>query len=419
MKPLTCEMCGSNDVLKQDGLFICQICGTKYSVEEAKKMMIEGTVDVSGSTVRIDNSASAQNYLMMAESAYSAKNNAEAEMYCNKVIEIEPKNHSAWFLKGKAAGWQSSLAKLRVEESVQCFSKAIDYAPSDKVESYKQQASDEINNLSVALVTMCCNSFVNHPSSVSANSIANATMNTQKFALQLIQKCGVGPAGFNGKIAALIDGAVNRAWPGIKQKYTGSDGHPTKYAFETFKTECFDCINLLKIAIAIDKESQTNNIQRYKNLIAITNEVVHACSWKKQYNSGGYIWVREFQLTKDAKQKNIDSIMEYHNKIHEIDPNYKIPRRPSAGGCYVATCVYGSYDCPEVWTLRRYRDDELASTWYGRAFIHTYYTVSPTIVKLLGNRRWFKNFWKKKLDIMVDRLHSKGFDNTPYEDKDW
>ena len=56
MKRLTCEMCGSTDIVKQDGLFVCQSCGTKYSVEEARKMMIEGTVDVSGSTVKIDNS---------------------------------------------------------------------------------------------------------------------------------------------------------------------------------------------------------------------------------------------------------------------------------------------------------------------------------------------------------------------------
>ena len=38
MKQLTCEMCGSTDLLKQDGVFVCQTCGTKYSVEEAKKM---------------------------------------------------------------------------------------------------------------------------------------------------------------------------------------------------------------------------------------------------------------------------------------------------------------------------------------------------------------------------------------------
>ena len=29
----------------------------------------------------------------------------------------------------------------------------------------------------------------------------------------------------------------------------------------------------------------------------------------------------------------------------------------SDSGCYIATCVYGSYDCPQVQTLRRFRDD--------------------------------------------------------------
>lgn len=55
MKTLKCEMCGSNDVVKQDGLYVCQHCGTKYSVEEARKMIVEGTVEVKG-TVKIDTS---------------------------------------------------------------------------------------------------------------------------------------------------------------------------------------------------------------------------------------------------------------------------------------------------------------------------------------------------------------------------
>ena len=39
MKKLTCEMCNSVDLIKKDGLYVCQYCGTKYTVEEAKKMM--------------------------------------------------------------------------------------------------------------------------------------------------------------------------------------------------------------------------------------------------------------------------------------------------------------------------------------------------------------------------------------------
>ena len=52
MKRLTCEMCGSTDLIKQDGVFVCQTCGCKYSIEEAKKMMVEGTVEVTG-TVKL------------------------------------------------------------------------------------------------------------------------------------------------------------------------------------------------------------------------------------------------------------------------------------------------------------------------------------------------------------------------------
>lgn len=88
-----------------------------------------------------------------------------------------------------------------------------------------------------------------------------------------------------------------------------------------------------------------------------------------------------------------------------------------SGGCYVATCVYGSYDCPSVWTLRRFRDYSLATTWYGRAFIRTYYFISPTMVKWFGKTKWFKKLFKKPLDKMVSRLNNKGFKNTPYCEK--
>ena len=88
-----------------------------------------------------------------------------------------------------------------------------------------------------------------------------------------------------------------------------------------------------------------------------------------------------------------------------------------SGGCYIATCIYGSYDCPQVWTLRRFRDNILADTWYGRAFIHAYYAVSPVLVKWFGKTKWFRSFWKCRLDKMVSDLNNKGVDNTYYHDK--
>lgn len=91
--------------------------------------------------------------------------------------------------------------------------------------------------------------------------------------------------------------------------------------------------------------------------------------------------------------------------------------RKSSGGCYVATAVYGSYDCPQVWTLRRFRDDFLAEKFLGRIFIKCYYSVSPWVVKHFGKNKLFKAFFKPTLDKFVNRLNSKGVENTPYNDK--
>ena len=88
-------------------------------------------------------------------------------------------------------------------------------------------------------------------------------------------------------------------------------------------------------------------------------------------------------------------------------------------GCYVATCVYGSYDCPQVWTLRRFRDYSLAKSRFGRAFIRLYYAVSPTIVKWFGNKNWFKKMWQGVLDNMVHKLNAQGMEDTPYQDRNW
>lgn len=42
-----CELCGSSDFTKQDGLFVCGKCGTKYTPEEAKKLSQESETDAS------------------------------------------------------------------------------------------------------------------------------------------------------------------------------------------------------------------------------------------------------------------------------------------------------------------------------------------------------------------------------------
>ena len=86
-------------------------------------------------------------------------------------------------------------------------------------------------------------------------------------------------------------------------------------------------------------------------------------------------------------------------------------------GCYIATCVYGSYDCPQVWTLRRFRDDILEKKVLGRLFVAIYYSTSPHLVRLFGNSSAITNHWRNTLDGLVNRLRDKGIDDSPYTDK--
>lgn len=113
--------------------------------------------------------------------------------------------------------------------------------------------------------------------------------------------------------------------------------------------------------------------------------------------------------------------MGYHRYRHKSGGYYR--RRGRSGryytshGCYIATCVYGSYDCPEVWALRRFRDYTLDNTYIGRLLINCYYTLSPYLVKRFGKYTWFKKSWRKILDPIVFYLIKHGISNKKYNDK--
>ncbi len=128
----------------------------------------------------------------------------------------------------------------------------------------------------------------------------------------------------------------------------------------------------------------------------------------------------EFDLPVTRTGKEVNEIMDRLEAVsREKYPNivFRYSRvNTSSGGCYVATAVYGSYDCPPVWTLRRFRDRTLSKHAAGRAFIRLYYAVSPTAVRLFGQTKWFNRFFKKRLDWLVCALQKRGYSGTRYQD---
>lgn len=120
------------------------------------------------------------------------------------------------------------------------------------------------------------------------------------------------------------------------------------------------------------------------------------------------VYIDNISHLRGAKFNVIADNPELSNRINALNTQ--------SGGCYIATAVYGSYDCPQVWTLRRYRDYYLSERWYGRLFIKSYYAISPTLIKWFGKRNWFIYFWKRLLDKKVLNLNLKGYNNLPYDD---
>ncbi len=305
MNKLVCEMCNSNEVVKQDGYFVCQSCGTKYSVEEARRMMIEGVVDVQG-TVKVDNSSFVEKYLANARRAYAKEDWEEVEKYYNMVEQNTTNNMEAVFFSA--------------------YGKAM-LALVDK-DHFKKQQKFNVLIKSISVI----------------NDYYEVTNEDKKEVLTNI---------------------------------------------------CSAVLKMYEVTYVYD---------------TIAGSAVGGETWHENL----------LNQVRDAFVTELNQIASLHNEPY-IQDLIKILEelKENEGGCYVATAVYGSYDCPQVWTLRRYRDNDLAATWYGRMFIHTYYAISPTFVKYFGHTRWFKKLLEGKLDKMVSKLQAKGYESTPYNDKKW
>ena len=232
----------------------------------------------------------------------------------------------------------------------------------------------------------------------------------------------------------LISGAIS-LWNNSFNEYNSSnDGFPTDYALEQMirngmvamlMLESVAYENISKETDISDKEKE-NITRACENLITMKKSYMNLKSYRISFVGGVTTHQVSKCITLQVKQNATNDIRKCYEILKTIDPSYEVPviedpaeASTSNGRCYVATAVYGSYDCPQVWTLRRYRDNTLAKTWYGRAFIHTYYAISPILVRWFGHTEWFKKMWKSKLNSMVKNLQKNGVESTPYEDRIW
>lgn len=136
MKALQCEMCGSQDLVKDGGVFVCQSCGTKYTVEEAKKMMVEGTVEVKG-TVKVDTSDELKNLYEIARRAKDANNSANAAKYYDMILVKDPSSWEANFYVIYFNAMSCKIAEIWTEAS------NVESSINTVLELIKKEVNDE------------------------------------------------------------------------------------------------------------------------------------------------------------------------------------------------------------------------------------------------------------------------------------
>lgn len=354
MKKLACELCGSTDIVKQDGLFICQACGTKYSTEEAKKMMI-------GGTVTIDRSSENENLKILAKRYYDNGEFEKADDYYDRLIEADPHDWEAVYYGGLASAYRSSFGNLRLSEAVIGAENALNLVDDDE----KEEKIEEFRKDLIQLV-------------VTHGNWLNGLYSADSFS--------------ENDVATLI-GAYDEI---ISLSVRILSSFPPKKVVKNDQVFIF-----------------YSHITKWCEKLTKT----YKYNWGYYTNSGATKY--EYFTPNTTIQNAAISVNKiYSDKLAELDDSYvKKELKTNSGGCYIATSVYGSYDCPEVWTLRRFRDNILAKTFYGRLFIKTYYAISPTLVKYFGNQKWFNNLFKPRLDKLVIKLQNEGVESTFYIDE--
>jgi len=75
----------------------------------------------------------------------------------------------------------------------------------------------------------------------------------------------------------------------------------------------------------------------------------------------------------------------YCNNINEI----------SDTRCFIATACYGSDDCKELYEFRKFRDEVLLKSKFGKSLVQFYYFTSPTLINKMGSST--KDFIKLKV----------------------
>lgn len=389
LRAAKCENCGGQiqvDDSVEKGR--CPYCGTEYYAEKIiNNTYITNNYD--GATI-ISQGASVENYLNLAADFLKYGNIIEAEKYVNEALPLAPTDASIWNLKKTVLLQKRPEQSISFEDVAISFNNAIEYvSDGEELEVIFHESFTQLYELHISI-------------------ISKMEMNKQKQdSMSKTEKDAI-----DHELSEL--GEADRA-----------------------------CVSILLNDLLLNKRASVGLIDQFIQkdlsvkrdgiLVATINSVMYffkesiLFSGPKTYPvslNGESLQV----MVKDKKGKGKEAayvgsiILKAVQLLYsgyssaQLNQLEQLMQEKDKGGCYVATSVYGSYNCPQVWVLRRFRDYHLKRKWYGRAFVRLYYTVSPCIVNLFGEAKCFRIPSKYVLDRVVERLKKNGYDDTQYDD---
>lgn len=327
MKKIVCELCGGTVFDKVDGRFVCKECGTSYSVEEARGLMreVEGDEPVAtGAPVMPQANPNQQrldNILLLATNAKEAGNNQEAENYCNQAITLDAMAYKAWFLKGKAIGWSSSLGKNRMQEAAHSFCKAIEFAPDEEKKSLTSQAVEELKNLGLACISARAENFINNPAESELKGfVTDGKVLLESLEVLLASGNSVGmPEGYRKEAAVKMANAAGQAMVKCKTVWENAN-HPSERDLCTYIDWMDNCASLLRQAIIISDDDDEADIYRYELLIMAIEAPIGQYSWTREWSSlhSKYVDVCDKCLNDLAVDERRKQVAECKKEIEKI-----------------------------------------------------------------------------------------------------
>ena len=111
----------------------------------------------------------------------------------------------------------------------------------------------------------------------------------------------------------------------------------------------------------------------------------------------------KLRVVTNTGSSNLKSVINDFKIRKKVEAEFAAKQQTAANkeGCYIATLAYESYEHPNVRVLRKFRDNKLNKSAFGKLFVSYYYQHSPRFVKYAAEKRILIGASRKILDVIV------------------